>query len=61
MRRSRGRLRNWTERKDTLSKERTNLIERIEKFEQMKFEAFMTAFKAIDTNFREIFARLYKR
>ncbi|MGB7993141.1 hypothetical protein [Methanoregula sp.] len=47
-----------TERKDTLSKERTNLIERIEKFEQMKFEAFMTAFKAIDTNFREIFARL---
>ncbi len=24
----------------------------------MKFEAFMTAFKAIDTNFREIFARL---
>ncbi|MGB8308217.1 MAG: chromosome segregation protein SMC [Methanoregula sp.] len=47
-----------TQRKDTLSKERTNLIERIEKFEQMKFEAFMTAFKAIDANFREIFARL---
>ncbi|HVP97536.1 chromosome segregation protein SMC [Methanoregula sp.] len=47
-----------TERKETLSKERANLIERIEKYEQMKFEAFMTAFKAIDTNFREIFARL---
>ena len=47
-----------TERKDTLSKERENLIERIQKYEQMKFEAFMTAFKAIDTNFREIFARL---
>jgi chromosome segregation protein len=47
-----------TERKDTLSKERANLIERIEKYEQMKFEAFMTAFKAIDANFREIFARL---
>jgi chromosome segregation protein len=47
-----------TERKDTLSKERANLIERIEKYEQMKFEAFMTAFRAIDANFREIFARL---
>ncbi|MDD4484665.1 MAG: chromosome segregation protein SMC, partial [Methanoregula sp.] len=47
-----------TERKDTLSKERENLIERIQKYEQMKFEAFMTAFKAIDTNFRQIFARL---
>ena len=47
-----------TERKETLSKERMNLIDRIEKYEQMKFEAFMTAFKAIDANFREIFARL---
>ncbi|MGA2914288.1 MAG: chromosome segregation protein SMC [Methanoregula sp.] len=47
-----------TERKDTLSRERATLIERIEKFEQMKFEAFTTAFRAIDTNFREIFARL---
>ncbi len=47
-----------TERKDTLSKERENLIERIQKYEQMKFEAFMTAFKAIDANFRQIFARL---
>ncbi len=47
-----------TERKETLSHERTTLIERIEKFEQMKYEAFTTAFHAIDTNFREIFARL---
>ena len=47
-----------TERKETLSRERTTLIERIEKFEQMKYEAFTTAFHAIDTNFREIFARL---
>jgi chromosome segregation protein len=47
-----------TQRKDTLSKERTNIIERIQKYEQMKYEAFMTAFKAIDGNFREIFARL---
>ena len=47
-----------TERKETLSRERSTLIERIEKFEQMKYEAFTTAFHAIDTNFREIFARL---
>jgi chromosome segregation protein len=47
-----------TERKETLSTERETLIERIEKFEQMKYEAFTTAFKAIDSNFREIFARL---
>jgi chromosome segregation protein len=47
-----------TERKETLSGERATLIERIEKYEQMKYEAFTTAFKAIDTNFREIFARL---
>ena len=47
-----------TERKETLSSERSTLIERIEKFEQMKYEAFNTAFRAIDANFREIFARL---
>ncbi len=47
-----------TEKKETLSTERATLIERIEKYEQMKYEAFSTAFKAIDTNFREIFARL---
>ena len=47
-----------TGRKETLSNERATLIERIEQFEQMKFEAFTTAFKAIDANFREIFARL---
>ncbi len=47
-----------TDRKETLSSERATLIERIEKFEQMKYEAFKTAFTAIDANFREIFARL---
>ena len=47
-----------TGRKETLSTERANLIDRIEKYEQMKYEAFTTAFKAIDANFREIFARL---
>ncbi|NMB79731.1 MAG: chromosome segregation protein SMC [Methanomicrobiales archaeon] len=47
-----------TERKETLSTERETLISRIEQFEKMKYEAFATAFKAIDGNFREIFARL---
>jgi chromosome segregation protein len=47
-----------TERKETLSRERTTIIERIDKYEKMKYEAFSTAFSAIDGNFREIFARL---
>jgi chromosome segregation protein len=46
------------ERKETLSRERASLIERIESYETMKFEAFTAAFQAIDANFREIFARL---
>jgi chromosome segregation protein len=46
------------ERKETLSRERASLIERIESYETMKFEAFMAAFRAIDANFREIFASL---
>jgi len=47
-----------SEKKDVLSRERATLLERIEKFEKMKYEAFMTAFRAIDSNFREVFARL---
>ncbi len=47
-----------SEKKEVLSRERTMLIERIEKFERMKYDAFMTAYRAIDANFREIFARL---
>ncbi|HVP94750.1 MAG TPA: chromosome segregation protein SMC [Methanoregulaceae archaeon] len=47
-----------TTRKETLSRERTTLIERIETFGKMKYEAFIKAFHAIDENFREIFATL---
>ncbi len=47
-----------TEKKEVLSRERTMLLERIERYEKMKYEAFMTAFNAIDANFRTIFARL---
>ena len=46
------------EKKEILSRERSTLLERIERFETMKYEAFMDAFKAIDANFRDIFARL---
>lgn len=47
-----------TEKKEVLSRERTMLLERIEKYEEMKYDAFMTAFNAIDANFQRIFARL---
>ncbi|KDE55762.1 chromosome segregation protein SMC [Methanoculleus sp. MH98A] len=47
-----------TEKKEVLSRERMMLLERIEKYEKMKYDAFMTAFTAIDENFRDIFARL---
>jgi len=46
------------EKKEILSRERSTLLERIERFEMMKYEAFMDAFRAIDANFRDIFARL---
>ncbi|KUG19384.1 chromosome partition protein smc [hydrocarbon metagenome] len=52
------RMEERTSKKDVLSRERTLIIERIEKFEKMKYDAFMSAFTAIDTNFRDIFARL---
>ncbi|NLZ31470.1 MAG: chromosome segregation protein SMC, partial [Methanomicrobiales archaeon] len=47
-----------TSKKGVLSRERSMLLERIERYEKMKYDAFMTAFSAIDANFREIFARL---
>ena len=47
-----------TGKKEVLSRERMMLLERIERYEKMKYDAFMTAFVAIDTNFRDIFARL---
>lgn len=53
-----GRIADRGEKKEVLSRERATLLERIEKFEKMKYEAFMSAFKAIDANFREVFARL---
>ena len=47
-----------TEKKEVLSNERTLLIERIEHYGKMKYDAFMEAYTAIDQNFRRIFADL---
>ncbi len=52
------RIEERTAKKDVLSRERTMLLERIERYERMKYDAFMTAYRAIDANFQEIFARL---
>ena len=52
------RIEERTAKKDVLSRERTMLLERIERYEKMKYDAFMTAYRAIDANFQEIFARL---
>jgi chromosome segregation protein len=56
--RTTARAKERTERKEVLSRERTSILSRIEQYEKMKFAAFSAAFSAIDTNFREIFARL---
>ncbi|HJJ99362.1 MAG TPA: chromosome segregation protein SMC [Methanocorpusculum sp.] len=47
-----------TTRKDVLSREREALLERIERFAQMKFDVFMEAYTAINMNFQDIFAQL---
>ncbi|QSZ67722.1 chromosome segregation protein SMC [Methanofollis aquaemaris] len=52
------RIEERTKKKDVLSAERTSILERIEHFDTLKYDSFMEAFRAIDANFREIFARL---
>ncbi|MEM3086630.1 MAG: chromosome segregation protein SMC [Halobacteria archaeon] len=46
------------EQRDKLDRERKELLDRMDKCEEMKREAFMDAFKAVDRSFREIFAEL---
>ncbi|WP_421908860.1 chromosome segregation protein SMC [Methanolacinia petrolearia] len=53
-----GRVEERSSKKAVLSNERTKIIERIEHYEKLKFDSFMEAYSAIDTNFRKIFARL---
>ncbi len=47
-----------TEKKNTLSREREALLEKIESFRQMKHDAFMESFTAINENFQRIYHRL---
>ncbi|HJJ27864.1 MAG TPA: chromosome segregation protein SMC [Methanocorpusculum sp.] len=47
-----------TEKKNTLSREREDLLEKIESFRQMKHDAFMEAYNAIAENFSSIYLRL---
>ena len=46
------------EKRDILSRERDGILERIERYEKKKKEAFFDTFNAINNNFREIFAKL---
>ena len=52
------RIKERSGKKEVLSRERANIIERIEHYEKMKYDSFMEAYTAIDSNFRSIFARL---
>ena len=47
-----------TEKKNTLSREREAILEKIESFRQMKHDAFMDSFTAINENFQRIYHRL---
>ncbi len=46
------------ERKITLERERSEILERIDRYEQMKKEAFFETFNAVSKNFSEIIAEL---
>jgi chromosome segregation protein len=45
-------------RRDTLFREREEIIARINKYDEMKKEAFMEAFNGVNMHFREVFAEL---
>jgi chromosome segregation protein len=45
-------------RKETLFNERTEILERIDRYGQMKKEALLTAFDHINSNFKDIYAEL---
>lgn len=49
---------NLQTKRDILFKERNEIIDRIQRYEQMKKDTFMENFLAINAHFKEIFARL---
>jgi chromosome segregation protein len=52
------RMREMTEKRDTLTRERQDLLDRIEHYKAMKKETFMSAFASINENFTAIFHEL---
>ncbi|MDM7934330.1 MAG: chromosome segregation protein SMC [Methanothrix sp.] len=46
------------QRRSTLALERQAIIEKLERYDQMKKEAFLSSFQEINRNFRDIFAEL---
>ncbi|CAJ37373.1 chromosome segregation protein SMC [Methanocella arvoryzae] len=52
------RLKETTEKRDILTRERQDILDKIEHYKTMKKEAFMTTFTAIADNFRNIFHEL---
>ena len=52
------RLKETTEKRDILTRERQDILDKIEHYKTMKKETFMVTFTSISTNFRAIFQEL---
>jgi chromosome segregation protein len=52
------RLKEMTEKRDTLTRERQDLLDKIEHYKAMKKETFMNAYNSINENFKGIFHEL---
>lgn len=48
------------QRQDTLSSERASIVDKLERYDQLKKEALLTSFHEINKNFKEIFRELSK-
>lgn len=46
------------DRRETLDRERSDILEKLDRYDQMKREAFMISFEAINENFKDIFNQL---
>lgn len=46
------------DRRETLSRERGEIIEKLERYDQMKKDAFMASFEEINSNFKSVFKEL---
>jgi len=48
------------QRRETLSSERASIVDKLERYDQLKRESFLTSFHEINKNFKEIFRELSK-